>query len=126
VRQREKSPATYNVADDPSAVVFAMGIMPSAAKISACGAAGCIVIIQSLYQVGTYNPCSGNPGGTTCQTYQQAFQNIGATLILPNVPENDRANLAYSFIGNVGSVSAMEAGLADHVWSLEEIASLAS
>ena len=96
------SNASYSVVDDASATAFANEITPSATQVNYCGIAGCIEVIQSLSGIG-YNPCFGDGNAIACVNYRLAFQNIGGTLIIPNVPQNDPGNLAYSLIGNIGS-----------------------
>jgi hypothetical protein len=91
------SNTTYNTFNAFTAELFGIAISPGSTQANACGIAGCLEIIQSLNSIG-YNPCPG------ADCYTQAFQNIGATLTLPNAPVTDLANLAYSFIGNIGNL----------------------
>jgi hypothetical protein len=81
---------------------FLGAITPSTAFTNACGSAGCLLIIQSLNTIGT-----GCPAGQACAYYGASFPNIGGTGTISFT--TDPANLAYSFIGNVGSL-ALHAG----------------
>jgi hypothetical protein len=89
------SNTSYPVVDLNSAATFQTAVSPGSAQ-SACGTAGCLEIIQSLNTIGDVCP------GPNCFYLELALQSIGGTATINYT--TDPANLAYSFIGNVGSL----------------------
>ncbi len=94
------SNSVYNFDNPDEILQFGKDIIAQPSKVNACGTGGCLQIIQSL---STAVPsCSDN----ACLTSLAQLSNIGGSLtyfFAAHTPST-LANVAYSFIGNVGNV----------------------
>jgi hypothetical protein len=74
-------------------------LLPNQSSPAQCGHSGCLLVIQSLGQIGQNCAASFN---TTCALYLSSLAGIGATQAIAYV-NGSNAHVGYSFIGNTGS-----------------------